>query len=73
MKKIYTVIYDGDVLTESTSEERAIAYIRTDYEDFLADKEENPDCYNEDEEFRFDLYHIDVTYMLGDAIKNRVL
>jgi len=38
--------------------DEAIQHVQQDYKDFLADKEEYPDCYDADDQFWFDVYEI---------------
>lgn len=69
---MFALLYDGEFVEEYDTIEEAIQRVREDNEDFLEDKRDNPQYYDEEDELAFDLYQIEQTIMKGEEIRNRV-
>ena len=66
---MFTLLYDGEFVNEFENASDALDEIHDDYLEFLNEKQESPDSFEEDEVFPFELYQIDMTFMTGHSIE----
>ena len=70
---MFTLLFDSEFVDSYDTLEEAIQRVREDNEDFLEDKRDNPQYYDEDDELAFDLYQIERTVLEGEELRKRVL